>query len=452
MKQLTFTPHPEKSLQLPWNLVQAGVLIFFLLPIWGGVAISLGVLITLKQCFKQIVRQPVVQALAILTTLLVITSFQAELPGEALLGLGNFLPYFLVFIGLSCLIRTDQQLRHLAWLIVLPASLVTILGLGQQFLNWSGVESLQSLFGWVLVEGGNPPGRMASVFMYANLLAAYLVVVFALALGLLLEQIVSYHPTQRFQVALLSITLLIVGVGLIFTNSRNAWGVAVLISLAYVIYLGWYKLLYVFLGAVAAVFAAAFAPNPVNRPLRAVVPAYFWQRLTDQNFERPIETLRITQWKFAWNLASDRPWLGWGMRNFTPLYESQMQVWMGHPHSLFLMMVAEVGFPISLFFGSIVGWILAKGIIVARESSGAFDIAQGNGALRFANGTLQGNSFRDGPLGFIFAGYVIAFGALIVFNCFDVTIFDLRINTLGWLVLAGIHGVSKTVNLQMSVE
>jgi O-antigen ligase len=29
----------------------------------------------------------------------------------------------------------------------------------------------------------------------------------------------------------------------------------------------------------------------------------------------------VTQWKFAWQMVLQRPWTGWGLRNFYPLYQ-----------------------------------------------------------------------------------------------------------------------------------
>ncbi|MGL5081375.1 MAG: O-antigen ligase family protein [Microcoleaceae cyanobacterium] len=466
LRRFLLTPHPEHSLQAAWNCIQVGVFIFFLLPTWGGVLIVLGVLMTLKQRFRSIIRQPVNQGLASLSLLLALVSCGSVSPATAFVGLLNFIPYFLVFAGLSVLIQTPNQLRHLARLIIIPAVLIILLGLGQLFLNWSGVELLHEILGWVLEPGGNPSGRMSTVFMYANILAAYLVVVFSLSLGLLLEQTLSnqtlsnqyllkqplsnqplleqallqqsrsqnlpktlsqdqkkssailrsklkYLPTLFWGVA-----VIITGIGLILTHSRNAWGLAVFIGLTYAVYLGWNWLLQLVIAIVILTFGAAFAPAPIHQPLRTIIPAYFWQRLTDQNFDRPVEILRITQWKFAWNLSQDRPWTGWGLRNFTPLYEAQMKVWLGHPHNLFVMMIAEVGIPITVLFSSLVGWILVRAIK-------AWITGLGNSENRL-----------------VILSYLTAFTALTLFNLFDVTLFDLRVNTLGWLLLSGINGTA----------
>jgi len=422
--QSILLPHPERRLQLPWNCLQWGVFLLPILPIFSSISIFLGMILSYQRQFKLIRKNLLNQGLAIVSILLIIISIIADNSLESLIGLNNFIPYFIMFAGLSQIIQTPSQLRHLSWLMIFGAIPVTILGLGQQYLNWSGIDILQVILGWSLQLNGNPVGRMSSVFMYANILAAYLIIIFTLTLGLLIEEWQNKAPkydvyflNKNHKITLLIITLLLTAIDLILTNSRNAWGLAVLSSLAYALYLGWWWLILLVTTGVTAVFGSAFAPSPIKQGLRMIIPAYFWQRITDENFVRPVETLRITQWKFALNLAQTRPLTGWGLRNFTPLYEAKMNVWLGHPHNLFLMMLAEMGIPTALFFMGIIGWILSQGFLLLKNS-------------------LTHPSER-----LIYYSYLITFLALILFNCFDVSLFDFRVNTLSWIILSGIWGV-----------
>ena len=458
--------HQDSSSNLKqyWHLLQWGVLLLPLLPTWGCIVTLFGVFLIWKNHFNVMIKKPLNQSLLILSFLLILTAIFSQNPLEALLGTGNFIPYFIVFAALSEVIQTPTQLKQLSWIIIIPAIPIILLGFGQQFLGWSGGEAFQSILGWTLPLNGNPPGRMCSVFMYANILAAYLLLVFTLSAALLIEQLYSNQEwllrSQELEVETLHVTsvqekgkfsyprsllikyfitiirsiknnpennkfkklifLLIVlsltGIALIVTYSRNAWGLGIIIILAYAIYLRWRWLVGLILSAIFAVLGAAFAPSPMNQSLRLIVPAYFWQRLSDQNFERPIETLRVTQWKFAWNLTQQNPWTGWGLRSFTPLYEAKMNVWMGHPHNLFLMLTAEIGIPITLFFIGIIGFILSKftKILITKPLN------------QSAHLTLF--------------SYGLAFTVYILFNLADVTLFDFRVNTFGWLILAGIWG------------
>ncbi len=463
--------HSDYYLHKEWKLTKLGLLIFPLLPTLGILTLVFAVISTFVKKWRSIISRSYNIALACLGVWLAIATFFASNRQEAFLGLANLLPFFAVFAGFSALIKTPAQLRQLSWVIVISSVPVIILGFGQLFFGWSGLLNLQIIFGWILASQGNPPGRMASVFMYANILAIYLTVVFILGLGLWIEKWNSlysvtlknsirslrlqpngrkqFHQLQTtttesnlrpeahlgkslglseiFQSSshqkfiFLTVTMIGNGVALILTNSRNAWGLVVFAGLAYAIYLGWNWLVGLVMTAVATVFGAAFAPAPLSEWLRVIVPEYFWARLTDRNFDRPVATLRTTQWQFAGNMTREKPWFGWGLRNFTPLYEAQMQTWLGHPHNLFLMLTAETGIPATLFLFGWVGWILGKGVLFLINWS---DL----------------NSREDR---LIFFSYLVAFAACTIFNMFDVSLFDLRVNTIGWLLLATICGSQK---------
>jgi hypothetical protein len=524
-----FQKHSDRALQIPWNFAQIGVLIFPIIPILGALGLFLGLVGTWKQKLGQITSRPINRGFAILTVLLAIATVFANNKIQAILGLGNLLPFFIMFAAFSSLIQTPAQLRQLSWLLVIGSIPVIILGLGQQFLGWSGIIQLQPIFGWTLEPQGNPPGRMASVFMYANILACYLTIAFILALGLWIEEngkmgrmgewncrvrpptrrtcqrealmtseahsswrsscapvpaptggegdsskisdaqfpipnSQSPIPNPQFPIPnspLLFLSLAVAGnaLCLIFTNSRNAWGIAVLAALAFAFYAGYKKILGAVFSAVGTVFLSAFGPEPLRQNLRRIVPAFFWARLTDEMFpNRPVATLRTTQWQFAWSMTQQRPWTGWGLRNFTPLYEAQMQQWLGHPHSLILMLTAETGIPTTLFFVSLVGWILARGVWLllnwpllypadtAPNKMAAPEIEDGETKVDRAsvfyniNGVISQEI--EGGDRLIFFSYLLAFGGCTLFNTVDVTLFDLRVNAISWLLLSAIGGTT----------
>ncbi|MEG3894744.1 MULTISPECIES: O-antigen ligase family protein [unclassified Microcoleus] len=473
--------HPDRRLQIPWNFAQVGMLIFPLIPILGALGLFLGLAGTCKQNFHQISRRPLNRGFAILSALLVITAVFAHNRIEAFIGLYNFLPFFILFAAFSNLIQTPAQLRQLSWTIVISSIPVIILGLGQQFLGWSGIDRLQPVFGWVLAPTGNPPGRMASVFMYANILACYLTIAFILALGLWMEEVscqlsvgscrlavVGRHhlpmpnsqlPIPNYRFLFLSLAVVGNAVCLIFTNSRNAWGLAVLAVLAFAFYAGYKKILAAVFSAVSAVFLSAFGPEPLRQYLRIIVPAFFWARLTDEMFpNRPTATLRTTQWEFAWSMTQQRPWTGWGLRNFTSLYQDRMHEWLGHPHSLILMLTAETGIPATLLLFGLVGWVLARGVLLLmnwpvsaadiKQEQIATEEVEKNALLLNQNSLFNITSqvvCQDKKANdrLIFFSYLLSFAACTLFNTVDVTLFDFRVNTISWLVLAAICGVCK---------
>ena len=370
--------------------------------------------------YKQIFASNVNRSLGILTVVLTVSCVLARDPREAWLGLANFVPFFWLFVALKELIKQPERLKQLSWVLIVPSLPIVALGFAQLYLLWDTPLLLESILGWGLVPQGEPPGRMSSVFIYTNFLAVYLAIAFTLALGLWLDTWQRQHQSkakQPLNLLFLTVILLADISGLILTSSRNAWGLAVISFMAYALFMGWRWLIWLITGAATAILWASFAPSLGGTQLRKVVPAFFWERLSDQIYDRPVETLRITQWQFCWNLIKERPLFGWGLRNFTPLYEAKMNYWFGHPHSLYLMLGAETGVVSTLLLMGIIGFVMYKAFI------------------SLAN-------WQSDRSKLIYFSYVIVFLCCILFNLSDVTIFDLRVNTIIWIVLAAISGIA----------
>ncbi len=420
--------HPHRHSQFSWQCIQLGLLVFPLSPFLGAVGIALASLLTWLRQYRTIARRPMNWGFAFLSILLTVSAGFAYDKTLAFVGLFNFLPFFFIFAGLSSLIQTTAQLRQLTWILVIGSIPVVILGMGQLFLGWSlDLKFLWIVLEWTIAPGGNPPGRMAAMLMHANTLAAYLEIVFILGLGLWLEKYQesrvksqgSKVKSQELPLLFLTIALIANFIALIFTNSRNGWAIAIFACLAYAFYQGWRILVAAVVGVVGSFLLAAFAPSPIAIFFRRFVPAFFWARLNDDMYpDRPVALMRKTQWEFAWSLTQQHPWTGWGLRNFTPLYQAKTQIALGHPHNLFFMLSAETGIPITLlFFGLLVG-ILFVGIQLLRQPN-----------------------YLDQEDKLIFFSYLLVFVGWVLFNTVDVTLFDFRLNTIFWVILSAICGV-----------
>jgi O-antigen ligase len=134
---------------------------------------------------------------------------------------------------------------------------------------------------------------------------------------------------------------------------------------------------------------------------------------------RPVALMRKTQWEFAWNLTQQHPFTGWGLRSFSGLYKEKMQIDLGHPHNLFLMLSAETGLITTLLFCALLIWILIN-----------------------ASKTLWKYKFLEPENKTIFFSYLLAFIGWMIFNTVDVTTFDIRLSTLFWVFLAALCGVT----------
>ncbi|MGB3761096.1 MAG: O-antigen ligase family protein [Rivularia sp. (in: cyanobacteria)] len=439
----SYLRHSDPKLRFSWYCLQLGLFVFPFFPGLGAVGLFLSGLITFGQQFRKISKYPFYRGFILLSLFLVITVVFAADKIAAILGLFNLLPFFALFIGWSRLIQTTAQLKRISWILTINSLPVVIIGMGELFLGWNTPKLWSSIFGWTLVAGGNPPNRMASTFNYANILAGYLAIVFVLSLGLWLQEWqrirtrgqgdketrrqgdnieeISTPSTHHFP--FLTLAAIANFTGLILTNSRNAWIIALVACLVYAFYQGWRLIVGFVMGIALSVLVAAFAPSPIAELFRKVVPAFFWARFNDQLYpDRPDALMRTTQWNFAWDLTMQRPWTGWGLRNFSDLYETKMNLWLGHPHNLFLMLSAETGLITTLLFFGLLGWVFIKGVRLLRVIP------------------------KEDKL--LFFSYLLVFFGWILFNTVDVTLFDFRLNTLYWLILGAICGVERGVRVR----
>lgn len=421
--------HPNPRLQTAWKFARIGSIVFPLIPSVGVLPILFAIVKTWQHCGREIIQHRLNWGFALLAPWLIVMSLFGLQPGDAALGLVNFLPFFAFFAAYSTLIQSPEQLRQLAWILMIPALPIMLLGLVQ--LRGYGVTiPILGTPGYILqiYPSGNPLGRMSAVFGHANHLAAYLQMVFIFALGLFAD---TYQQTAAIgggasgrywkspTLWWLGSMLIICSASLILTSSRAAWGGAVLSSLILAIYQGWYWILGIVTAIGTVILSAAYAPSPLKAPLRSIVPRYFWARITDEMYpDRPEALTRMAQWKFAWNLTQARPITGWGLQSFGPLYQEYTQIWLGYPHNLLLMLSSNVGIPATIALSSLVGWVLAQSTIL------------------FLNFPLQWRSERT-----IFFTYLLAFGGFIIFNITDVTALELRLNTHAWLILASMCGI-----------
>ena len=436
-----FPTHSEPSLDRYWQVTQLCLLILPFNTLLGGVSLFVNSALLWGRYANQFVQSLLNQVLVLLGAWMVIIALFSDRKDLSLPGLLNFLPFFVVFIAQSFLFREARQLRQLAVLLVMPSVPISVLAIAQVLWGWSFHWTILSIGGgdgvildWFLHPGGVPLGRASSLFYYATILASYLVMTFTVSVGLwtdAMAQPLKASPIKSDEVRGmgrsvgeglfqsrfgLMVVVMLNAIALFLTQSRNAWGIALGMVIVFAVLMGYRWVIGGVTSGVVAVLEAAYAPPPLNGWFRTMVPRQVWGRVNDELFlGRPVETLRLTQWKFAVSIMQQKPLTGWGLRNFSMLYESATNYYIGHPHNLMLMLACEMGIPATGVFYAIVGVVVGRGVrLVGRLSA------------------VEGRSL---------VMIVLAFLGCTVFSFSDVPIFDARINLLGWMLLAGIWGV-----------
>ncbi|NCO74252.1 MAG: O-antigen ligase family protein [Cyanobacteria bacterium] len=373
---------------------------------------------TWRNNYKVIINNYLSYSLIAVTILMMISSIFAHNSGEAWLGMIHFFPFFIMFLGIRTIITNYNQLFFIILPIIFNSVIIVFLGIGEVKLGWQTPDLFFKLSGWRLMAYGIPEGRMSSVFPHANPLTLYLTTALIFTVALLIYR---HHKTKFNKIDLgLIFTIIINLTGLILTSSRNGWIITFISFIGFAIYVRWYLILQLLTLGGVIISWASFGNLPAQNLFRKIVPSFIWLRLSDQMYpDRPLPTLRTTQWHFCLDLITQRPFFGWGLRNFSILYEEKTATYLGHPHNLFLMISAETGLINLLLMMFIIGKILWQGIMTLIS----FKSSQDQGIILFS--------------------YLMVFLSFIVFNLFDVSIFDLRLNILGWIILAAISGVRE---------
>lgn len=356
-----------------------------------------------------------------ITGLLWLSSLFAVDRGEAFLQLANFLPYLLLFAVLPHLLKGLTPLVQLATDGVIATLPINFIALVEYVLRVEGIPRWlrrTDLSRWFRARPH--AGRAMVMFGHPNALAAYLVLVFGLGLGLLL-----YYTQQRFRtdfkrtdfkgflafkkprwnLLLLAVATFSCLLGIFASGSRN--GLLVAISQLLVFSL--------FTRANRMVLLAGLVG------LVGILVGAVWRGIGGRTLDVSawMNDPRVGVWRFAVDLLHQRPWLGWGLGNFKLQYPPGLvpdYQYIAHPHNFWLLLAVEAGVPVLLLFVLLVGricylgvrWLMAAPLDEHRA---------------------------------VLLAYLLAFWGCVAFAWFDVTFYDARINTMNWVLLAGVYAL-----------
>jgi len=351
------------------------------------------------------------QGFIILSGLLVLSASLAVEPGEALVQLAHFLPFFWAWAALVQYLDQIQkpwrEIGRWAGILVLTTVPLNIVGIVEFTLKRSlPAEALVQfpLIDWLYIGDFDHP-RAFSLFDYPNTLANYLVMMLGLNIGLLFLRhgIATSRPLSGWIKALLAVNILLTLLCIYCSGSRNGYLVAavlLLIGFCAMRASRWVRSLGLMGLAIIVVTTLQFGIG--GRSLS-------WAWVTDDP--------RVGVWHLALTMIRDRPLLGCGLGNYKLLYNGEVPGYdfIAHAHNLWLMLAAEAGIPV------MIGMTLAIGAIAYRGVKGLWQL-------------------RPHPDRYaILLGYHLCFLGTLLFALFDVTLSEARVNWLGWLSLAVLY-------------
>jgi hypothetical protein len=399
---------PSEGPLLGWRCFQLGLLLLASSAFLGGLLLFVALLQGSRGRSSPF-RDRDGQVLLLISALMIVGCLAASSGALAWLGLANWLPFFWAYWGYRPYLTTAAARRRVALMLVAGSVPVILTGLGQIWWGWRGpFEQFGGLIIWHLRAGGNPPGRLAGLFDYANIAGAWLALAWPLALAALLQPRLS--PGRRAVVLLIAIGF----VSAVFlTDSRNAWA-ALMLAVPLVAgpaSWGWLLPLLAVGLLVLALACLPGVPSLLQLPARALVPEAIWSRLTDLQYagHRPLATTRLGQWGTAVGLILERPWLGWGAAAFSVIYPQRTGHWHGHPHNLPIDLAVSHGLPVAVLVVGFVLWLLVRAARLGMVQATLFDRAWWTSVL-----------------------------VLAALHATDIPFYDSRINVAGWVLLAGL--------------
>ena len=404
---------PPTASGVGWACFQIGLVLLASSALLGGLFLFVALILG-SRGREQPLADPANGVLLAASLLMVIGAAGATSGWLAWVGLGNWLPFFWAFWGYQPYLSTAAARRRVALMLVVGTVPVVITGLGQLWWGWSGpLEALGGAIIWHLEPGGNPPGRLAGLFDYANIAGSWLALAWPFALAALVQPALS----RAARGTALAIAAALVA-ALVLTDSRNAWGglvVALPLVLGAATWTWLLPMLLVGLGIIAAATLPG-VPEVLQDPSRQLVPEGIWSRLSDLQYsgQRPLAITRLAQWQTALGLIAERPWLGWGAAAFSLIYPQRTGHWHGHPHNIPIDLAVSHGVPAALL---VVGLVLALLLRTAQR------------------GMVAGSLFDR-------AWWASAL-VLVALHATDIPMYDSRINVAGWVLLAGLRSFLK---------
>ena len=337
-------------------------------------------------------------------------------PTASWLGLANWIPLFLSYMGFQAFLSNKKDRKVFAQYLVAGSIPVLVTGFGQYFFDWNGpLYTLNKLIIWFqypLEEGQGLEG----LFSNQNYAGCWLNIIWPFSIAFIFNKSLNILKKS------VSIFLMVIlSVAIFLTSSRSAWG-GLLITLP--LLLG--KKIFILLSFLAILFNILIIFNGqilgfMSRFMGSIPDQLnLLKEFNPSNYSNFSET-RIGIMSFATKLILEKPLLGWGAGSFSYYNFIETYIYTGHPHNLFLELAFSYGlFPSILLFFTIISLCLLsiKSIYLKKIKLSFID-------LHYEK------------------AWCTSFFVLLISQMIDIQYFDLRISLAFWILLAGIRSIIR---------
>ena len=323
------------------------------------------------------------------------------------IGLFNWLPFFWLFWSSQGFLRTKNDRDVVSILLILSTIPVIISGILQYYFNLEGpFRFLYGLIIWYQRPIDEISG-LTGLFNHANYAGSWLTIILPLCIAQAFRNSNKTLKKNIFRTILAGIILCI-----ILTNSRNAWGSAILtLPLIFGIYcLKWFVPLILFITSFILVTTRNIFKGSIQEFLRGILPDKIWLEFTNQGFSQ-LDVTRFEILNSALEVIINYPFFGTGAGSFPIIYELETGFWKGHSHNIIAELAISYGLPCTIILIAFIGIILYfsyEALYIKDESK------------------LNDRAFFVATLVFLLSQLV------------DIQYFDGRISLVFWLLLAGL--------------
>ena len=335
-------------------------------------------------------------------------------PHLSWIGLFNWLPLFLVFVGSQTYLKNHKNRNIVAKCLLAGTIPVLISGIAQYWFKIYGpFEILNGLIIWYQKPLDNVNFGLAGLFSNQNYMGCWLNIIFPFSLSIFFEN--KNYPFKR---SILLIIILTIAISIALTGSRSSWlGIAISIPLIFGIS-SFYWLAALIILFIGLFFLRDSLPTSFKELIETITPEPILLKLQSKYYQS-YQNSRLDIYFFAFKMITQRPLFGWGAGSFGVYTNLLNEEYTGHTHNLLIDLAFNYGLLVSIIIFLFVSFLCFVSFtkIFLINSNVSTDLK---------------NNYKD-------KAWCVSCFILLLSQMLDIQYFDGRISIILWILLAGLR-------------